>query len=103
MDMSQMVKFAGNSVPMNSSTMEPSATSQLHTEEALVTLNNSQDTKSGEPFGILNAERTSIMLDAACAHQTAQKAWTTLVSHAPRTPITEISLIVNLLFAHPNL
>jgi hypothetical protein len=101
--MSQMAKFAGNSAHMNSSTMELSATSQLHTEEVLATLNNIQDTKSGALSGIQNAERTSIMSDAACAHQTAQLAWTTLVSHVPRTPITETSPIVNLSFAHQNL
>ena len=101
--MSQMVKFAGNSAPMNSSTMEPSATSQLHTEEALATLNNSQDTKSGEPSGTQNAETTSTTLDAASAHQIAQLVWMILASLALRTPITETSLIAHHWFAHQSL
>jgi hypothetical protein len=43
--------------------------------------------KSGEPFGTLNAEQTSIMLLAVSAHQIAPLVRPILVSHAQRTPM----------------
>lgn len=103
MDLSQMVKSAGNSAHTNSSVMELSATNQPHTEEDLDMLNSTQDTKSGEPSGIQNAETTSTTLDAASAHQIAQLVWMILASLALRTPITETSLIAHHWFAHQSL
>ena len=84
-----MVKSAGNSAHMNSLMMEPSVTNPLPMEEELDMLRNNQDTRNGVLSGTQNAERTSIMLDAACAHPIAQTVWMTLASPVPRTHITE--------------
>ena len=74
---------------MNSLMMELSATSPLPMDEELDMLRNNQDTKNGVLSGTQNAEKTSIMLDAACAHPIAQPVWMTLASPVPRTLITE--------------
>jgi len=96
MDSNQMVKSAGNFAHTSSLMMALSATSLLHTVEVLVMSRNSQDTRSGELSGTQSAEKTSIMLDAASAHQTALMVWTTLVFLVQRILITEILLKQNL-------
>ena len=87
---------------MSSSVTELSATSQLLTEEDLVTSNSTQDTKSGALSGIQSAEQISTTLDAASAPQIVLLVWMTLVFLALRTHITETSPIALLLFAHQN-
>ena len=87
---------------MSSSVTELSATSQLLTEEDLVTSNSTQDTKSGALSGIQSAEQISTTLDAASAPQIVLLVWMTLVFLALRTHITETLPIAPLLFAHQN-
>lgn len=65
-------------------------------------MRSNKDTRSGALSGTQNADPTSIMSDAASAHQTAQLAWMILVSLALRTHITETLPIANHLSAQQN-
>lgn len=99
---------AGNTALMGSVMMVPSAISltlmdaELDTQFGMKTnvtvkiLNSAA--KSGEPFGTLNAERTSTMLLAVFAHQIALLDRPILVSHAQRTPM--VVELAPLLSAH---
>ena len=70
-DLSDMDQSAGRTAQTTLRVTELTATNHMPMEEELVKNRNVMDVRNGEPSGIQNARRTSIMLDAASAHQIA--------------------------------
>jgi len=89
------VQCAGSIAPITSETMAASAESQMLMVVELVILfgmsrsasgiTQNLAVRSGEPYGILNAEPASTMLGAAFAHLTARMAKPTSAFHAPKS------------------
>lgn len=81
--------FAGRAVQIISRVTEPIATSHTLMEEELEKNKDVKDARNGEPYGIQNVKRTSIMLAAVSARQIAQLVCRTLDSHALRSTTLE--------------
>ena len=84
-----MGQFAGRAVQIISRVTEPTATSLTLMEEELAKNKDVKDARNGEPCGIQNVKRISIMLAAVFAHQIAQLVCRTLDSHALKSTTLE--------------